>query len=110
MLQADVTSWLRSPIRETFDLIVLDPPTFSNSKRMDGTLDTQRDHVWMINSALQLLAPGGVLFFSTNYRKFKLEEDAIRAARIIEISSKTVPEDFRNKKIHQCFRIEKGNK
>lgn len=105
LLQADITSWLREPVTEQFDLIVLDPPTFSNSKRMHGTLDTQRDHVWLINSALQRCAPGGVLYFSTNYRRFKLEEDAIRAASIKDISKQSVPEDFRNERIHQCFRI-----
>ncbi|MBP6811959.1 MAG: SAM-dependent methyltransferase, partial [Saprospiraceae bacterium] len=93
--------------REQFDLIVLDPPTFSNSKRMNGTLDTQRDHVWMLNSALQLCAPGGTIWFSTNYRRFKLEEAAIRAAEIRDISKQTVPEDFRNERIHQCFKIMK---
>jgi 23S rRNA G2069 N7-methylase RlmK/C1962 C5-methylase RlmI len=98
---------LREPIREQFDLIVLDPPTFSNSKRMHGTLDTQRDHIWMLNSALQLCAPGGTIYFSTNYRRFKLEEDAIRASKIQDISKQTVPEDFRNERIHQCFRISK---
>lgn len=105
LLQADVTAWLREPIREKFDLIVLDPPTFSNSKRMNGTLDTQRDHVWLLNSVLQLCAPGGTVYFSTNYRKFKLEKEAIRAANIQDISAKTVPEDFRNKRIHQCFKM-----
>lgn len=107
LLQADVTSWLREPVREQFDLIVLDPPTFSNSKRMNGTLDTQRDHVWMLNSALQLCAPGGTIWFSTNYRRFKLEEASIRASEIRDISKQTVPEDFRNERIHQCFKIMK---
>jgi len=107
LLQADVTSWLREPNKELYDLIVLDPPTFSNSKRMHGTLDTQRDHVWMLNSALQRCAPGGTVFFSTNYRRFKLEDTEIRASSILDISAKTVPADFRNKKIHQCFRITK---
>ncbi|MDX1912452.1 MAG: class I SAM-dependent methyltransferase [Saprospiraceae bacterium] len=105
LLQADVTAWLRAPVTDKFDLIVLDPPTFSNSKRMHGTLDTQRDHVWLVNSALQRLAPGGKLWFSTNYRRFKLAEDEIRAGQIQDISAKTVPEDFRNKRIHQCFLI-----
>lgn len=105
LLQADVTSWLRQPLREQFDLIVLDPPTFSNSKRMNGTLDTQRDHVWMLNAALKLCAPGGTILFSTNYRRFKLEEAEIKASKILDISKQTVPEDFRNERIHQCFRI-----
>jgi 23S rRNA (cytosine1962-C5)-methyltransferase len=105
LLQADVTAWLREPIEERFDLIVLDPPTFSNSKRMHGTLDIQRDHVWLINSALQRCRSGGTLFFSTNYRRFKIAADEIMAAQVLDISGQTVPDDFRNKRIHQCFRI-----
>jgi len=107
LLQADVLAWLEQPPREQFDLIVLDPPTFSNSKRMEDTLDIQRDHVMLLNRALRFCAPGGILYFSTNYRRFKLWEEEIRASAIQDISAKTVPEDFRNKKIHQCFRITK---
>jgi 23S rRNA (cytosine1962-C5)-methyltransferase len=107
LLQADVLAWLEQPPREQFDLIVLDPPTFSNSKRMDDTLDIQRDHVMLLNRALRFCSPGGTLYFSTNYRRFKLWEEEIRATSITDISAKTVPEDFRNKKIHQCFRITK---
>ena len=107
LLQADVLAWLEQPPREQFDLIVLDPPTFSNSKRMDDTLDIQRDHVMLLNRALRFCAPGGILYFSTNYRRFKLWEEEIRATAIQDISAKTVPEDFRNKKIHQSFRITK---
>jgi 23S rRNA (cytosine1962-C5)-methyltransferase len=107
-IRADVKSWLRNPGTKRFDLIVLDPPTFSNSKRMRDVLDVQRDHPEMINACLRLLNPGGVLFFSTNFRKFKLEEDQIRGAGSIrDISPKTIPPDFRNKKIHYCFRLEK---
>lgn len=105
LLQADVLVWLEQPPREQFDLIVLDPPTFSNSKRMDDTLDIQRDHVMLLNRVLRLCAPGGAVWFSTNYRRFKLWEEEIRASEIKDISGKTVPEDFRNKKIHQCFKI-----
>lgn len=107
LLQADVMAWLGEPAREKFDLIVLDPPTFSNSKRMYGTLDTQRDHVWMLNAALKRCAPGGVIYFSTNYRRFKLEDASIEASKILDITAKTVPIDFRNKKIHQCFMVYK---
>lgn len=105
LLQADVLAWLEQPPREQFDLIVLDPPTFSNSKRMDDTLDIQRDHVMLLNRVLRLCAPGGTVWFSTNYRRFKLWEEEIRASEIKDISGKTVPEDFRNKKIHQCFKL-----
>ena len=105
LLQADVLAWLEQPQREQFDLIVLDPPTFSNSKRMDYTLDIQRDHVMLLNRTLRLCAPGGTVYFSTNFRRFKLWEEEIRASDIKDITKQTVPEDFRNKKIHQCFKI-----
>ena len=105
LLQVDVLAWLEQPPREQFDLIVLDPPTFSNSKRMDDTLDIQRDHVMLLNRALRLCVPGGTVYFSTNYRRFKLWEEEIRASEIKDISKQTVPQDFRNEKIHHCFKI-----
>ena len=105
LLQADVLAWLEQPSREQFDLIVLDPPTFSNSKRMDDTLDIQRDHVMLLNRVLRLCVPGGIVYFSTNYRRFKLWEEEIRATEIKDISKQTVPQDFRNEKIHHCFKI-----
>lgn len=105
LLQADVLQWLKLPVSEQFDIIVIDPPTFSNSKRMEGTLDTQRDHVWILNQALKLCAPGGMIWFSTNYRRFKLAEEQIRASKIQDISKQTIPPDFRNERIHQCFKI-----
>ncbi|KAF0811300.1 Ribosomal RNA large subunit methyltransferase K [Andreprevotia sp. IGB-42] len=91
---------------EKFDLIVLDPPSFSNSKKMAGILDVQRDHRFLVESALELLNPGGVLYFSTNYRRFKLDE--MLEPLCADISGQSVPEDFRNKRIHQCFRFVKG--
>lgn len=104
-LQADVLQWLRQPTGERYDLIVLDPPTFSNSKRMYGTLDVQRDHVALLDSVLRLCNPGGVVYFSTNYRRFKIETESIRAASVLDITKQTIPADFRNERIHKCFRI-----
>ena len=104
LLQTDVTAWLKEAPEEKFDLIVLDPPTFSNSKRMRHAFDIQADHPYLINRCLQRLTPGGTLFFSTNFRKFRIDRDRIwGGARIFDISEKTVPPDFRNKKIHYCF-------
>ena len=103
--QADVMQFLSAPVDRSFDIIVCDPPTFSNSKRMGGILDTQRDHVFLIKGCLERLNPGGTLFFSTNYRGFKLSEELHSYADIKEISHLTVPQDFRNKKIHRCFLI-----
>lgn len=105
LLQADVTDWLKERPTELWDLVVLDPPTFSNSKRMHGTLDIQRDHVWLLDMALKHTAPGGVVYFSTNKRGFKIEKEEIRSRLIEDISAQTVPNDFRNKKIHQCFLV-----
>lgn len=105
LLQADVLDWLSTPTTEKWDLIVVDPPTFSNSKRMQGTLDVQRDHVWILNRILQRTAPGGHVVFSTNNRRFKFNAEGIAAATWRDISKQTIPEDFRNKRIHQCFMV-----
>jgi len=107
LLQADVTQWVREAPKDHWDLIVLDPPTFSNSKRMNGTLDIQRDHTWLLISVLEILAPGGTLVFSTNFRKFKFEEGSVKGAEISNITGKTVPNDFKNKRIHHCFLLKK---
>lgn len=105
--RADVFSWLDQAVARNrlFDLIVMDPPSFSNSKKMLDVLDVQRDHPRLINACLKLLAPGGELFFSNNLRSFKLETDKIDPCQTQDISAQTVPEDFRNKKIHACWRI-----
>jgi 23S rRNA (guanine2445-N2)-methyltransferase / 23S rRNA (guanine2069-N7)-methyltransferase len=106
LYRADCLAWLeeqeaRGP---RFDLIFLDPPTFSNSKRMDGVLDVQRDHVGMIRRSLKLLRPAGRLVFSTNYTRFKLDADALADLVIEDISAATIPKDFeRHARIHHCF-------
>ena len=86
-----------------FDMIILDPPSFSNSKKMQGILDIQRDHRWLVETCMDMLHPGGVLYFSNNLRTFKLD-DALKPLGE-DISAESVPEDFRNKRIHQCFRF-----
>lgn len=104
-IQADCREWLRVT-RDRFDVIFLDPPSFSNSKRMDSTLDIQRDHVALIQSAMRLLNPDGVLYFSTNLRQFKLDPNLYEKYTVQDISAKTIDQDFkRNHKIHQCFKI-----
>ena len=102
-LRADCLAWLDQAAKDSarFDLIFLDPPTFSTSKRMAGTLDVQRDHVGMIRAAMAILAPGGRLVFTTNQRKFKLDRSALEDLAIEDISAKTLPKDFeRNPRIH----------
>lgn len=106
-IRADILTWLQEAARlgRAFDLIVMDPPSFSNSKKMQSILDVQRDHAALIRGAMRLLAPAGVLYFSNNRRGFKLDA-ALRDDFVIEdLSHFSVPEDFRNKKIHQCFQI-----
>jgi 23S rRNA G2069 N7-methylase RlmK/C1962 C5-methylase RlmI len=103
----DVLEFIADPERmpERFDLAVLDPPTFSNSKRMSGVLDLQRDHVGLINQTMRLLSGDGVLYFSTNSRRFKLDGEGIAAASVEEVTATTIPKDFRNQRIHRCFRF-----
>ena len=107
--RSDVTRWLPQQLgragRGRFDLIVLDPPTFSRSKKMVRDLDIQRDHGQLIRDALALLSQDGTLYFSTNFQGFVLEEQLSRVARVQEITSKTVPEDFRTP-IHRAWRLE----
>ena len=94
--------------KKKFDLIVVDPPTFSNSKRTDEDWDVQQRHVEMLNMIAQILTPGGVVYFSTNFRRFKFDEaNLVGFETIFEISRQTVPEDFRNKRIHRCWRMVK---
>jgi 23S rRNA (guanine2445-N2)-methyltransferase / 23S rRNA (guanine2069-N7)-methyltransferase len=102
----DCRKWLEeeSARGARFDLIFLDPPTFSNSKRMQGVLDVQRDHAVMIRHALQLLRPAGRLVFSTNYTRFKLDTAALAEFDIEDISARTIPKDFeRHARIHRCY-------
>ena len=109
LYRADCLAWLeeQEPRGARFDLIFLDPPTFSNSKRMEGVLDVQRDHVGMIRRSLKLLRPAGRLVFSTNYTRFKLDERALEDLAIEDISAATVPKDFeRHARIHKCFVVQ----
>ncbi len=103
--QADCLKWLAEN-EQLFDLILLDPPSFSNSKRMEDVLDVQRDHVEMIHQAMRALDEKGTLLFSNNLRSFKLDTDSLKSYEIKDITAKTIDEDFkRNPKIHQCWLI-----
>lgn len=107
IVRADVFQYLQAAAQagKTFDLIVMDPPSFSNSKKMLDILDIQRDHMRLIDGAMALLASDGLLFFSNNLRSFALDEAVTQKYAVKEISKQSVPEDFRNKKIHQCWEI-----
>ncbi|CAK7039935.1 bifunctional 23S rRNA (guanine(2069)-N(7))-methyltransferase RlmK/23S rRNA (guanine(2445)-N(2))-methyltransferase RlmL [Providencia rettgeri] len=107
LIQADCLSWLANST-EQFDLIFIDPPTFSNSKRMDGTFDVQRDHVQLITHLKRLLRRGGTVMFSNNKRGFKMDIEAMQelGLQAQEITAKTLSEDFaRNRQIHNCWLI-----
>ena len=107
-VQADCLEWLREDARarERYDLIFLDPPTFSNSKRMQDVLDIERDHPALIDACVRLLAPGGLLVFSTNAQRFRLDPALTERYAVRDISAATLPRDFeRNPRIHRCFEI-----
>ena len=104
--QGNVMQWLAED-RGEYDLIFIDPPTFSNSKRMEGVFDVQRDQVELIDLAMARLAPGGVLYFSNNFRKFVLDEGVQARYQVKEISEQTLDPDFvRNPKIHRAWMIQ----
>ncbi len=108
VVQADAREWLPQARAqgERFELVFCDPPTFSNSKRMDGVFDVQRDHAALIDACLGVLAPGGLLLFSTNAQKFTLDPGLGARAQVKDISRATLPPDFaRNPRIHQAFEI-----
>ncbi len=104
-IHADALQYTRELAPGQYDLVVLDPPTFSNSKRMEDFLDIQRDHVSMINQCMDAISPGGAVYFSTNYRKFVLDRDNIHAAGIRDITRATTPFDFEGKLFRWCFYI-----
>jgi 23S rRNA (guanine2445-N2)-methyltransferase / 23S rRNA (guanine2069-N7)-methyltransferase len=112
LVQADCVEWLAGQAagpERRYGLIFLDPPTHSRSKRMEGDFDVQRDHVQLIRDAVRLLTPDGVLLFSNNFRRFRLDRKALGDLDIQDISASTIPEDFRrNRKIHRCWRIGVG--
>lgn len=105
IIHADVKQYLKTVAENSFDLIVMDPPTFSNSKRMEDFLDIQKDHVELINNCMKSLNKKGILFFSTNFTKFQLDADKIKASEIKDITKQTTPFDFAGKLKRQCWRI-----
>lgn len=105
---ADVKQYLQDLKPNMFDLVVMDPPTFSNSKKMkDDFLDIQRDHVELINNVLYTLTQGGILYFSTNFTKFVLHDESIQSKQIKDITGTTTPFDFAGKLKRYCWKIVK---
>ncbi len=106
-IHADVLQYLHTIPENYFDLVILDPPTFSNSKRMEDILDIQKDHVKLINDCLRILKPKGKIYFSTNYKRFVLETASIRSSLIKDITKQTTPFDFEGRLFRLCFEIGK---
>lgn len=106
-VQSDAMLFLKSTADNAFDLVFVDPPVFSNSKKMKGTWDTQRDHAALLHILLQKVKPGGVVYFSNNLRSFQPQFERLNYSSLKDISSQTIPEDFRNKLIHRCYKIQK---
>ncbi|MCL6418393.1 bifunctional 23S rRNA (guanine(2069)-N(7))-methyltransferase RlmK/23S rRNA (guanine(2445)-N(2))-methyltransferase RlmL [Aestuariirhabdus haliotis] len=105
LVRADCMEWMRNN-KATYDLMFIDPPTFSNSKRMEGVFDVQRDHVELLDLAMNSLSADGVLYFSNNFRRFQLDAELEQRYAVEEISPQTLDPDFtRNAKIHRCWKI-----
>ena len=106
LVRADCSEWIQQASDATFDLIYMDPPTFSNSKRMRGSLDIQRDYAGLIKKAMRLLRPDGILLFSNHAKRFRMDKDALSQFDVLDISKQTVPKDFaRRPNIHHCWRV-----
>ena len=110
LAQADALTWLDND-RAEYDLVFCDPPTFSNSKRADD-FDIQREHVRLLQAAIARLARDGVLYFSNNFRRFRIDDAAIaQFAECVEITADTIPPDFaRDARIHRCWRLRRLDK
>jgi len=106
LVRADIRDFIKS-LRpsDVWDLAVVDPPTFSNTKGAEVDWDVQLDHGELLRRLAPHIAPSGIVFFSTNFRRFKLDEPALTDYQIRDITGKTIPEDFRNDRIHKCWKL-----
>ncbi|MFI5343610.1 MAG: class I SAM-dependent methyltransferase [Chlamydiales bacterium] len=107
IVRADCLKFLDDEIHSgrQYDLIIIDPPTISRSKKMDQMFAVQDDYISLLSKALKLLSPGGIIFFSTNARKFVFDETCFKGCSIKEITDQTIPLDFHDKRIHRCWKI-----
>jgi 23S rRNA (cytosine1962-C5)-methyltransferase len=115
LVRADVLEYVYTLLPESFDIIIADPPTFSSSKAMQGSFDVMRDHAALLASLFPVLKPGGALYFSTNRARFALDP-AVQtlagrdyAIKTEDIGIATIPRDFRNRRIHSCWRFTRGS-
>lgn len=104
LVRADCLRWM-DDTHGRWDVIVLDPPAHSTSKAMRGDFNVQRDQHRLLSRALALLAPGGVLYFSTNYKGFRFEPESL-SGRVEELTPRSLPPDFHQRDVHRCWRIE----
>jgi 23S rRNA (cytosine1962-C5)-methyltransferase/23S rRNA (guanine2445-N2)-methyltransferase / 23S rRNA (guanine2069-N7)-methyltransferase len=105
-INSNVINWLETnKNKREYDLIFLDPPTFSNSKKMEENFDVERDQEFLVNKCMSMLNSNGILYFSNNKRKFKLSESIRSNYQVKDISEESIPQDFHDKKIHNCFQI-----
>lgn len=107
-LHEDVKQYLQTLPAGYFDLVIMDPPTFSNSKRMEDFLDIQRDHPILINQVLTAMKPDGLLYFSTNFTRFHLQTEDLENCQVKDITRATTPFDFQGKLNRFCFLIKKS--
>jgi 23S rRNA (cytosine1962-C5)-methyltransferase len=104
-VHADVKQYLKTLPTNHYDLVVMDPPTFSNSKRMKDILDIQRDHVELINDVLRAMKPSGILYFSTNFTQFIIDLENINSENVKDITKATTPFDFEGRLKRWCYKI-----
>jgi 23S rRNA (cytosine1962-C5)-methyltransferase len=111
-VRADALQWLPAAAKagRRFDLIVLDPPSHSGSKRMQKSFEIQRDHPRLLAETAELLAPGGTLIFSTNYQKFELDPRGLESLSVQELTPASLPEDFKGKHPHRTFALAKAGR
>ena len=106
LLRADCTAWL-ADCQERFDIVLLDPPSFSNSKSREQSFDVQRDHAALVIAAMRVVRADGTLYFSNNRRGFQLDAALADSYAVTDISAETIDPDFaRNPRIHQCWRLQ----
>ncbi len=106
VVRADVVRWLPAQ-HDAFDLVVADPPSFSTSKKMDGSFNVQRDHRQLLADVRARVARHGVLYFSTNFQGFQLDEGALEGWTGVELTPRSIPEDFHHRGVHRCWRLER---
>lgn len=105
-INANVLEWLQGArALEKFDVIFLDPPTFSNSKKMKDSFEVERDQEFLVQACMDMLNPQGVLYFSNNKRKFRLSDKVLSKYNVKDLTEESIPQDFHDKKIHCCFEI-----